>query len=90
VHKQPSKKETRAEKSIREAPLRVISDSYETHPLARALLIQFITEQHNQYCNGNNLKRSRYMCKELRVFPRSNLRRDPKLLFVHLPPAAFI
>jgi hypothetical protein len=30
------------------------------------------------------------MCKELRIFPRYNLRRVDKTLFLQLPPAAFL
>ncbi len=81
---------TRALAKLRQAPQRQIQDAQGTHPLARALLIRYIAEHHNSLLDADDDDERRLMCSELRVFPRSNIRRDPRLLFVHLPPAAFL
>jgi hypothetical protein len=86
----PGRRQTRAERAIQEAPPREIVDRMQTHPLARALLLQWIIEAHNNQLNGEDAQERMLMCKELRVFPRANLRRDPKEVFVQLPLAAFL
>jgi hypothetical protein len=84
------RRETRAQRALRLAAQREIADAHHTHPLARALLIRYITERHNSLLNAEVAEEMALMCREFQVFPRSSLRHDPRLLFVHLPPTAFL